>query len=186
MFTAVPDTNTTIYVQWNEATPIRTHPLLLRYEVLFNDTVSNESLTFGPFLSTQLNYTITDLEPNTEYVVSVVATSLRGLSDHISQSVITFPNRKCTKMVANISVKIFSCAACYIVKTVYTQRSQHIRSPLKALLHPSLPPSLYSFPLTLPFPLFLSPFPFHFPSPLTFSPPLIPPLHLPQCHMHSG
>ena len=95
-FIAVSDTNSTIYVQWGEATPIRTHPLLLRYEVLFHNITTNESVTFGPFLSTQLNYTITDLESNTEYAVSVVATSLQGRSDHIFKSAVTFPNCKFT------------------------------------------------------------------------------------------
>ena len=56
--------------------------------------MSNVSLTFGPFLSSQMSYTITGLEPNAEYVVSMVATSLQGRSDATSQSVTTFPNRK--------------------------------------------------------------------------------------------
>ena len=52
-------------------------------------------------MSTQLNYTITDLEPNTEYVVSVVATTLQGRSDvNASLSVSTFPNRKWLVVVA--------------------------------------------------------------------------------------
>ena len=93
-FTAEPDTNTSIYIQWGEATPPRTHPLLLRYEILFRDVDSNASVTFGPFLSTQFNYTMTDLEPNTEYVISVVATSLAGGSEGSNQSVNTFANRK--------------------------------------------------------------------------------------------
>ena len=93
-FSAEPDTNTTIYLQWDPATSPRTHPLLLRYEILLCDTINNVNLTFGPLLSMYLNYTITDLEPNTEYSVSVVATSPQGRSDFSSLFVNTFPNCK--------------------------------------------------------------------------------------------
>ena len=99
----MPDTNTSIYVSWNEATPPRIHPLLLRYEILFYDATNNVSSTFGPFLSTQTSYTITNLEPNTEYKVSMVATSLQGRSDVTSQSVVTFPNRKQKHLQLNSS-----------------------------------------------------------------------------------
>ena len=93
-FRAEPDTNTSIYVSWSQATPLRTHPLLLRYEILFRDTTNDVNSTFGPFLLSQTSYIVTGLEPNVEYLVSMVATSLQGRSDVTSRSVTTFPNRK--------------------------------------------------------------------------------------------
>ena len=93
-FTAEPDTNTSIYISWGQATPPRTHPLLLRYEILFRDTTNDVNSTFGPFISSQANYTITGLEPYAEYLVSMVATSLQGRSNATSRSATTFPNCK--------------------------------------------------------------------------------------------
>ena len=95
-FTATLDTDTytSMYIDWSLNTPSMTHPLLLRYEILLNDTVGGVNLTFGPFLSSQTNYTVMNLETNTTYLVSMVATSLLGKSNAITQAFSTFSNRK--------------------------------------------------------------------------------------------
>ena len=68
--------------------------------------ISNVNLTFGPFLSTQLNYTITDLEPNMEYVVSVTASSLQGSSDvDTTLLVTTYPNGNHKQMILLLIVR---------------------------------------------------------------------------------
>ena len=99
-FKAVSDTNTSIYVAWNETTAGHTHPLLLQYEVVLTNppppqTAATPPLTFGPFPSSQRGLVINDLRPLTEYRCYVVANSpIEGVGEipSIPTTVSTFPN----------------------------------------------------------------------------------------------
>ena len=94
---AQPNSNSSIYVEWNATTP-NTDPLLLRYEVTYIDLAPSQenettsTITTKSLLSGSRSAVIEGLRPNAMYEVSVAATSLVGRSQERHMPVSTFPN----------------------------------------------------------------------------------------------
>ena len=92
----MPDSNSSIYVEWNETTS-SIDPLLLRYELTIwgpldlppSDEGTVENVTL---LAEVSSYLITGLEPNAIYRVGVAASSLEGRGLKREAEAYTFPN----------------------------------------------------------------------------------------------
>ena len=104
-FHAEPDSNSSIYVTWNQTTT-NTDPLLLRYEVEISgpvvpltvscpqDPQTNTPLLVEELLYDARNLTIRGLQANTMYEVVVTASTSSEESEGREVVVSTFPNGK--------------------------------------------------------------------------------------------
>ena len=101
-FRAEPDTNSSIYVEWNQ-TATSIHPLLLRYELTVSGPILSSSREAGPvttgnttqrvLLSDVRNAVVRDLQANAQYQVLVTASSPTGRQREGREMLVsTFPN----------------------------------------------------------------------------------------------
>jgi hypothetical protein len=98
-FHAEPDSNSSIYVEWNE-TIVNTNPLLLRYEVMLagpleplpGEGVSVNLSLQASLMSDARSHIITGLRSNAMYRVGVVASSPAGPGQSMELDTYTFPN----------------------------------------------------------------------------------------------
>ena len=122
-YRAQPDSNSSIFIDWDELRTPNTNPLLLTYELYLYDVVENRSLgssmgtMFGPFPTFQRNFIVSGLEANAEYWVAVVGVSLvgRGVANG-RVSVKTFPNGELYDVRICCLCEVLYCVS----STVYT------------------------------------------------------------------
>ena len=108
LFRAEPNTNTSIFVEWNVPTNPNTHPLLLRYHVFLVGSPLRREESFGPFPAHQRDFVVTGLEPGVEYTVSVVASSLAGQGERPPANVTVAPFGMSPLVYVHVLIAIIS------------------------------------------------------------------------------
>lgn len=91
MFTVEPDSNSSLYVSWNEVSLKGTVPELLRYDIQYLSVSTGQSGGSTELFGTR-SILLTGLESNIDYRVTISASFLTGRGPSTSKAVSTFAN----------------------------------------------------------------------------------------------